>query len=170
MFIGFVSHTLTLTLMEQERKDEFTSREKGLLKVASDKKWENVRLEEKLNEAHEFMMSLILKGKLDEEEVWAWVSMMKCQVQVQSKVFGEFTTIDDYERKTKDKKVIKAHFWRGYYHGSIHCLGNKPVSVLAWYKIKKERFTYVPGGATLQQLFVPIEIDEEDMPLSQLRR
>ena len=154
--------------MEQERKDDFTSREKGLLKVASDKKWENIRLEDKLKEAQDFVMSLITKGKLDEEEVWNWISIRKCQVKVDSRLFGEFSTIGDYEKK--DGKIIKAHFFRDYYHGSIHSLGNKPVSVLAWYKIKKERFTYVPGGRTLEELFVPIEMDEEDLPLSQLKK
>lgn len=154
--------------MEQERKDDFTSREKGLLKVASNKKWENWRLEEKLKEAQSFVMSLISRGKLDEEEVWNWMSIMKFQIKVESKLFGEFSTISDYEKK--GGKIIKAHFFRDYYHGSIHCLGNKPVSVLAWYKIKKERFIYVPGGRTLEELFVPIEIDEEDLPLSQLKK
>lgn len=154
--------------MEQERKDDFTSRERGLLKVASRKKWENYRLEEREGKAHEFVMSLIVKGKLDEEEVWEWVTTMKCQVKVESRLFGEFSTIGEYEKK--DGKIIKAHLFRDYYHGSIHSLGDKPVSVLAWYKIKKERFTYVSGGRTLEELFVPIEIDEEDLPLSQIKK
>jgi hypothetical protein len=147
---------------------EFSSREKGLLKVASNKKWENVRLENKLEADQQFILSLIAKGRSTEDDVWEWVSINKFCLMVMSDVFGEYTDIQDYTKK--DGSIIKAHFWGNIFRGTLKQLGDKPVGVLAKFRITREKFTYKAGGSTLEELFIPVGIDDDDIPLSQLRR
>jgi hypothetical protein len=146
--------------------EDFTSRERGLLKVASNKKWENMKLESKLEKDQQFILSLIVKGRLTEEDIWEWVEINKFCVILDSTVFGERTTIQDYVKK--DWSIVQAHFFRECFRGTLKQLGTNPVGVQAKYRITRDRFTYQVGGTTLETLFRPV--DEDDIPLARLAR
>jgi hypothetical protein len=150
-------------------QQQFTSREMGLLKCASAKKFHIALLEQKLNDQHKFMLSLISEGKIAEEDAWRWVKKTKLTTQVDSSLFGEYTEIKDYERK--DGKIVKAHYIDDdRFCGTLHQLGNKPVGVMKTYVITRRRFNIQRGKEG--EIFVPIvvKLDDDDVPLAQLRR
>jgi len=128
----------------------FSSRERGLLSVASQHKgsvafFENTvvpHLEACLVKAWMYWDML----SFPEENIWEYIQEAKWNtyVKVDSAKLGIFTTIAPYTNKKNETKP--AHFTHnGTYVGSTKQLGDKPVSYVGNFHITKEHFeVYMP--------------------------
>lgn len=132
----------------------FSSRERGLLSVASQHKgsvafYENTvvpHLEATLVKSwmkhpHTFVLG-------EEEDIWEYIQEAKWNtyVKIDSAKIGVLTTIADYTNKKHETKP--AHFTHnGSYLGSIKQLGDKPISYVGNFRITKEHFeVYYPAN------------------------
>jgi hypothetical protein len=152
---------------------EFTSREMGLLKVASSHK-HTVHFYEKdiIPHIEKYLFQSFLSSRND-ETIWEYLeehpkSFWK---NINSKELGIKTIIKDY---TNAKGIVKlAHYtYNNQYYGSTHSLGKTPVFYQGNFAICRERFNviYPQNPKELSDFFVVKPIDDDDIPLAQLRR
>jgi len=157
----------------------FSSRERGLLSVASQHKgtvgfYENTvvpHLEATLVKAWKNTLALPV------EDIWEYIQEAKWNtyVKIDSAKIGVLTTIADYTNKKHETKP--AHFTQnGSYIGSIKQLGDKPVSYMGNFRITKEHFeVYEPANPKrATDFFRPKEIavccSEEPLPVPKRKK
>ena len=153
---------------------EFTSREKGLLKVASTHKHTVAFYEEEVIPHIEKYLFQSFVDARNDATIWEYlyVHPKLFYKALNSKALGIKTVIKDY---TNAKGVTKpAHFTQNNrYYGSTHALGKEPVYFDGNFIIDDRRFAvvYPENPKKFSDFFVPKPtVDEDDIPLSQLRR
>lgn len=129
---------------------------------------------------------LLLENRFYEQldiMVWTYINNapFKIYKKMNSKVFGQFTTIKDYTNKKG--VTFPAHYTiHNHYIGPVSKLGNRPVPYDGNFAINREQFTLhidriakltiFEGSYDLSKLFEPVSIvdddDDDDIPISQL--
>ncbi len=150
----------------------FSSRERGLLSVASQHKGTVAFFENTVVPHLEASLVKVYAKHYCEESLWEYIQEAKWNtyVKIDSAKIGVLTTIADYTNKKHETKP--AHFTQcGYYIGSIKQLGDKPVSYMGNFRITKEHFeVYQPENPKrMADFFRPKEIavccSEEPLPV-----
>lgn len=126
--------------------DNFSSRERGLLSVASQHKGSVFFFENTVIPHLEASLVKAWAKHADEEDIWNYIQQARWNnyVKIDSAKIGILTTIKDYTNKKFETKP--AHFtYNGDYLGSIKKLGDKPISYMGNFHITKEHFeVYLP--------------------------
>ena len=124
----------------------FSSRERGLLSVASQHKGTVGFFENTVVPHLEASLVKVYAKHYCEEDIWEYIQEAKWNtyVKIDSAKIGVLTTIAPYTNKKDETKP--AHFTHnGSYIGSIKQLGDKPVSYVGNFRITKEHFeAYLP--------------------------
>jgi hypothetical protein len=155
----------------------FSSRERGLLSVASHHKGTVGFYENTVVPHLEATLVKAWKKNADEEDIWEFIQNAKWNtfVKVDSAKLGILTTLEPYTNKKGETKP--AHFTHnGNYIGSIKQLGDKPVSYEGHFRITKEHFeVYMPENPKrATDFFRPKEIavccSEEPLPVPKRKK
>ena len=138
-----------------------TSRERGLLSVASQYKGTALFFQNTVVPHLETTLVKVFAKHFCEEELWDYITPSRWGTykQIQSSLIGVYTTISDYTNKKGETKP--AHFSEnGDYVGSIKQLGDTPASYLGHFRITKSRFeAYMPENPTqIADFFRPKEL------------
>jgi hypothetical protein len=142
----------------------FSSRERGLLSVASQHKGSVAFFQETVVPHLEACLVKAWKKNADEEDIWEYIQNAKWNtfVKMDSAKLGIFTKLEPYTNKKGETKP--AHFTEnGTYIGSTKQLGDKPVSYMGNFKITKEHFeVWIPENPKrASDFFRPKELVEE---------
>jgi hypothetical protein len=149
--------------------ENFSSKERGLLSVASRHKSTVGYFKEKVVPYIEAGLVKAWKKNFCEEDVWDYIENASwgAWVKIHSSSLRIFTTIADYTNKKGETKL--AHFTEnGTYFGSIKQCGDKPVGYNGHFEIKKEHFeAYLPKDPKCITDFFrprapPLEEEEEE--------
>jgi len=126
--------------------ENFSSKERGLLRVAAQHKGSVAFFETKVIPHLEASLVSAWAKNFCEEDVWNYIENARWNtwVKMNSSALRIFTTIKDYTNKKGETKP--AHFTEnGSYFGSIKQLGDKPVGYNGHFHINKEHFeAYLP--------------------------